>query len=92
MNLVFRITDTGKGIPEDKQASIFAPFSMIDARSNRDQGGLGISMALCDKIAHRMNAEIKLVSKEHEGTEVDFIVAFELNVNKVLSPPFSNKN
>ncbi|MBL4868675.1 MAG: hypothetical protein JKY67_20115, partial [Pseudomonadales bacterium] len=89
--LVFRITDTGKGIPLDKQESIFSPFSTIEASSNRNQGGLGISMALCKKIADNMNAEIKLVSKEGAGTEVEFIVAFELGSKDDMRPPLFHK-
>jgi len=86
VDLDFNITDTGIGIPEEQQTSIFEPFFVIDANTCRTHAGLGIGLALCKKTAAVMNAEISLSSKEGVGTQSNFSVSFELESNTFFDP------
>ena len=87
VTLDFRVSDTGIGIPDHLQKSIFEPFSVIDVTTRRTHGGLGIGLAHCKKAASIMNAEITLSSKLGVGTEVNFCVTFEQE-NKTFADPF----
>jgi CheY-like chemotaxis protein len=60
--LHFTVTDTGAGIPEDKQAVIFAPFEQGDASMVRRFGGTGLGLAIVSKLVLLMGGRISLES------------------------------
>ena len=64
------VIDHGKGIPEDKLDKIMEPFYMVDKSRARKQGGAGLGLALCKKIADLFGAEIQIESKLGVGTAV----------------------
>ena len=69
-NIIIKITDTGKGIPEDKINAIFKAFSQID--SNMDGAGLGLHIVL--DLLSCMKGDIKVESKLNIGSS--FIISF----------------
>ena len=60
--LRFAVTDTGTGIPIDKQALIFAPFEQGDASMARRFGGTGLGLAIASKLVGLMDGRISVES------------------------------
>ncbi len=66
------VKDTGIGIPLEKQASIFEPFTQADASSTRQYGGNGLGLTICKRLADLMNGEITVMSLPGQGSEFCF--------------------
>lgn len=52
--LRLRVVDTGRGIPAHRRADIFELFTQVDASNRRSQGGAGLGLALCRRLAEAM--------------------------------------
>lgn len=52
-DVVFRMRDAGRGIPENKLESVFERFQQVDASDSRDKGGSGLGLAICRSIVHQ---------------------------------------
>lgn len=65
--LKFDVIDSGVGIPEDQQQSIFDVFSQVEGQSQKLYGGSGLGLAICMKLAKLMNGEISLKSQPGKG-------------------------
>lgn len=66
--LVIAVRDTGIGIPEAKFDEIFESFRQVDASTTRRFGGTGLGLAICRNLAHALGGEIRVASREGEGT------------------------
>ncbi|MDX1694946.1 MAG: 7TM diverse intracellular signaling domain-containing protein, partial [Ketobacteraceae bacterium] len=85
-NFHISIWDTGIGIPEKKQQQIFDYFYQTDASYDREFGGLGIGLALCKHLAALFNGEIKVSSKEGEGTRFDIVIELDIDASQPDKP------
>lgn len=65
-----KVVDNGRGIPKEEIGRITEAFYMVDKSRSRKEGGAGIGMALCQKIAQLHGAELKIDSNPGEGTVV----------------------
>ncbi|MCU1372754.1 MAG: two-component hybrid sensor and regulator [Actinomycetia bacterium] len=66
--LVLRVRDEGRGIPPEKQASIFERFQQVDASDAREKGGTGLGLAIVRSIAERHGGRVELDSTVGEGS------------------------
>lgn len=64
------VQDFGQGIPADEQEKIMEPFYMVDKSRSRKSGGAGLGLALTALIAKRHHIQIRVDSKEGEGTRM----------------------
>jgi PAS domain S-box-containing protein len=74
--LLFTVSDTGIGIREEQQRTIFDSFTQADGSITRKYGGTGLGLAICKAYVQLMGGTISLSSARHEGSEFAFTVFF----------------
>ncbi len=68
-----RVSDTGRGIDEAQQASIFLPFEQLEqARGERDGGGSGLGLSITKKLVELHGGDIRVHSVPGSGTVLAF--------------------
>jgi len=75
--LAFFVTDTGIGIPADKQELIFQHFTQVDQSHTRCYGGTGLGLAISKEIVERMGGTISFTSEEGKGSVFSFTIPFD---------------
>ncbi len=70
--VITSVSDTGIGIPMDRQREIFDPFHQLDGSATRRYGGTGLGLALVQLILTGHGSEIRVESKEGVGSRFSF--------------------
>src|SRR6185436_1376687 len=67
VSLIFKVSDTGIGIPENQHQLIFESFRQQDGQSNRKYGGTGLGLTITKRLVDMMNGTIYLESAAGKG-------------------------
>jgi|TARA_B110000977_G_scaffold66273_1_gene90128 two-component system sensor histidine kinase BarA len=66
------VSDSGKGIAEEKIPFLFEPFSQEDTSINRRFGGTGLGLSICKRLAQAMGGDVKIESVVNKGSTISF--------------------
>lgn len=78
-NLLFKIHDTGIGVPKESQEKLFKAYYQADASTTRKYGGTGLGLAICKSLITAMNGQIGITSNPEGGS----IFYFQLPYNPI---------
>ena len=84
-SVLFVVADTGIGIPDDKQKTIFDLFTQADTSSTRRFEGTGLGLTISKNLIELMGGTIRLKSKENEGSVFSITIPFVLPANSTVT-------
>jgi PAS domain S-box-containing protein len=82
VRLRFSITDSGIGIPAEKQVTIFESFNQADTSTTRCFGGTGLGLTICKQLLSMMGGDIWVDSEPGRGSTFHFTARFELSAQE----------
>ncbi len=74
INLIITVTDTGIGMDEKSLEKLFDSFNQVDTSRKRQEGGIGLGLAISYALTKKMGAALTVKSKLGKGTVVKVVV------------------
>jgi CheY-like chemotaxis protein/HPt (histidine-containing phosphotransfer) domain-containing protein/anti-sigma regulatory factor (Ser/Thr protein kinase) len=73
-NLIITVADTGIGMKEENLEQLFTGFSQVDTSRNRQEGGIGLGLAISKLIVDKMGGVISVKSRPGVGTQIKVVI------------------
>ncbi len=93
IQIQFDINDTGIGIPEDKIALLFQPFTQVDSSATRRYSGTGLGLAICSRLVQVMGGTTSVESTVGKGSTFTFSISVkEIPKDSLQLKPYMQRN
>ena len=92
VNLKFEVSDSGIGIPAERQKAIFDKFTQVDSSTTRKYGGTGLGLAITKQLVEMMRGEVGVESDLGKGSIFWFSITLDKQINPTAQTPFQNVN
>ena len=79
VDITFKISDTGIGIPQDRLDRIFDSFTQADDQTFVEYGGTGLGLSIAKELVEQQGGSMKIDSKPGVGTSVEFVISYALS-------------
>lgn len=90
--LVWRIKDTGIGIPVDALANLFTLYQQVEEHRQSWAEGTGLGLAICRDLVELMGGKITVQSEVGKGTEFNVYIPFEMHLHRDPSEESEQSN
>ena len=81
------VADTGIGVPADRKAAIFEPFTQADGSTTRNYGGTGLGLTISRRFVEMMGGRLWLESEPWKGSTFHFTVRIQVRPSSVEQTP-----
>jgi len=81
--ITFFVSDTGIGIPKDKQKIIFKSFSQADDSISQVFGGIGLGLSIAAGLIKLVGGQIIIQSQQHVGTQISYTLPIDSSIKEI---------